>query len=363
MKRKSLLIALIVGLSACGQQDPYKDKGSDWQDPNNPKDREQKKPEEKGALALYMPDDLLFVEGSKGEYDVKFTVPSGGSAAIEFKDLPKGVVYNATTKRLEWTPDYQAANDPNNPAIVSKTYYFTALVYDTRKPVETIEKRSRIIVNDTARPAGVKSGLEMLGLEGTPMAHIIEFEDQEYPAGPFDASVSGLPLDVVVDWPNKTQPRFLLRWTPGYDKIINRPQDTYTGHVTIYNPRGKRLEFNVVWTVSNRVIAPIIAGPTSVSQPVDVDFVAMAEDLNNEYIPQWTAIHPGYGILTVNTQTVVGAGRPKSAGIVSWKNIPPAKLGIAATVQLRACVQTSVCTTYSVQVLPTAARVTAKGKK
>lgn len=361
MKRLVWFTVLVLSLAAC-EQDPYKGKG-DLQDPSNPKDKPivDEKPE--GALGLYVPDQMLFVEGSTGEYLIKASVPSGGTLMVEVKDLPPGMVFDAANLKLVWTPDYQAANDPNNPNTNSKQYKIETKVYDKRKPLEAETKESLIIVNDTPRPAGVKSALEMLGIEGSPIAHIIEFEDQEYPIGPFDASVAGLPIDAVVDFPNRTQPRFVLRWTPTFDKVINKNEDIYTGRVIIYNPRGKRLEFNVVWTVANRLAPPLVAGPVDVSQPVDVDFVVIAEDQNSEYTPQWTASHPGYGNLTVQTQAIIGgSGRPKSMGLVSWKNIPKDKLGLLATLNLRACVQTSTCTSHQVRVIPTT-MVLAKEKK
>lgn len=352
MKRWSILTALFLVLAAC-QQDPYKGKG-DLQDPSKPKNKPTQEGEEKGALGLVVPDLMLFVEGSLGEYDIKASVPVGAVMKIEFTGLPKGMSFDATRSKLVWAPDYQAANDPNKPEVVSRQYRIKTKVYDANKPSVNISRESMIVVNDMQRPAGVKSALEMLGIEGSPFAHIIDFEDQEYPAGPFDATVSGLPLDAVLDWPNKTQPRFILRWTPGFDKVINKTDDTYTGHVIIYNPRGKRLEFNVQWTVANRIVPPIVAGPTDITQPVDVDFVVMAEDQNNEYIPQWSGTHPGYGNLTVSTQTVIGgSGRPKSMGIVSWKGIPADKLGKLVTLNLRACVQTTFCSNHQVRVLPT----------
>lgn len=357
MKKWLGLVCIVIVLGGCNSptdsSNPYDGKG-DLQDPEKPKDKPIVDEKPKGALGLAVDDTLLFVEGATGEYDVKATVPEGGTLIIEVKDLPPGMVYDAANMKLVWTPNYQAANDPNNPNTNSRQYLIETKAYDQRNPLVALTKQSIVIVNDTPRPAGVKSALEILGIEGSPLAHIIEFEDQEYPAGPFDVSVAGLPIDAVVDFPNKTLPRFILRWTPTFDKVINKTEDVYTGRVIIYNPRGKRLEFNVVWTIANRFAPPLVAGPVDITQPIDVDFVVMAEDQNSEFTPQWTASHPGYGNLTVQTQAVVGgSGRPKSMGIVSWKNIPKDKLGLVATLNLRACIQTSTCTSHQVRVLPT----------
>ncbi len=362
MKRIALLATLFLALGAC-QQDPYKGKG-ELQDPNNPKDKPTKEEKPKGALGLVVPKTMLFIEGSAGEYEVKATAPHGGSPVVDVQGLPQGMFFDAAAGKLKWTPTYQAANDPNNPNIISKQYVIEVRVWDSRSPITVLSEQALVVVNDTPRPAGVKSALDMLGIEGSPFAHVIEFEDQEYPAGPFDATVAGLPLDAVIDFPNRTMPRFVLRWTPTFDKVINRTEDVYNGRVTIYNPRGKRLDFNVVWTVANRIAPPLVAGPVDITQPVDVDFVVMAEDQNNEYTPQWTGTHPGYGNLSVTTRAVIGgSGKPKSMGLISWKNIPADKLGQTVTLNLRACVHTSNCSSHQVRVNPTLASVMSKSKE
>lgn len=360
MKKVALILTVLVAIAGCdsnpvtGKQNPYDGKG-ELQDPGKPKDTPTKDEKPVGALSLYVDQQMLFVEGGAGEYGVKATVPVGGNLVVEVNGLPPGMVYDATTMKLKWTPDYQAANDPNNPNTNSRQYPIEVRAYDSKNPIEQKVQAALVVVNDTPRPAGLKSVPDKLGIEGSPMAHIIDFEDLEYPTGPFSVSVSGLPIDAVVDFPNNTMPRFILRWTPTFDKVINKMEEIYTGNVIIYNPRGKRLDFNVVWTIANRIAPPQVGGPTDVSESGTIHFMVMAEDQNGEYIPQWSGIHPGFGTLNVSTTPVTGGlGRPKSMGSVAWSGIPADKLNKTHILNLRACVQGSNCASHQVRVIPTA---------
>lgn len=353
-------LTLTVWLTGC-KQDPYSGKKAVGVRPPQEKPKEGPAP---GAFALEAQDIMVFNEGQLNEYYVKGAVPQPGTAVVEFKNLPPGANYNPTTQKLTWAPDYQAANDPNNPLQVSRNYLVDIRLYNNQDPSIAISRQVYMTVNDTPRPAGVKSPLEMNGTEGRPLLHRIDFEDQEYPSGPFEITVAGLPNDIQIDWPNRSVPSFNLKWMPGYDKLIGQLNADFNGHIVLYNPRGKRLEFNIKWTIYNQFSAPIVAGPTDITQPVDVDFVVMAEDLNGEFTPQWTSTHPGYGNLTVVTQAVSGGGRPRSAGLVSWKSIPADKLGTTATLQLKACLpSTTLCSIHTVRVLPTTAVQVSRGKK
>ncbi len=348
MKRLLWLIP-VVALMAC-QQDPYNGKEVAG---DIPPTKEKPKPNP-GTFALQIQDTMQFNEGTKGEYIVRGSVPSPGKVILDFKNLPPGVAYDKVKERLTWTPDYKAANDPNDPAILMKNYVIDVSLYSS-EDLSTAGKTKQVFLTviDTPMPAGVKSPLDVNGREGQPLIHQINFEDQEYPTGPFEIAMSGLPLDVVLDWPDKRVPSFKLRWTPAYDKILNKTSEDFTGHVQIYNPRGKRLDFNVRWAIANQTIAPQTSGPNSVAQPGDVDFIVIAEDLNGESAPVWDVpTKPPYGLLSVTTSPITGPGHPKSTGIVSWKAIPKDKLGIVFTLEMTACVQSSVCSIHKVTVLP-----------
>ncbi len=347
--KRILWLVPVVALMAC-QQDPYN--GKDVSGDVPPK-KEKPKPNP-GAYSLQIQDTMQFNEGSKSEYIVKGSVPTPGNVIIEFKNLPTGVAYDKVKERLTWTPDYKAANDPSDPAILVRNYVIDVALYSS-EDLSTAGKTKQVFLTviDTPMPAGVKSPLDVNGREGQPLIHLINFEDQEYPAGPFEIAMSGLPLDAVLDWPDKRVPSFKLRWTPAYDKIINKTSEDFTGHIQIYNPRGKRLDFNVRWAITNHTIPPQTAGPNSVAQPGDVDFIVIAEDLNGEAAPVWDVpAKPPYGIMTITTTPITGPGHPKSTGIISWKLIPADKLGIVQVVNLTACVQSWVCTTHKVTVLP-----------
>ena len=357
--KRILWLVPVVALLSCGQ-DPYGGKKVSGAPP------QQIVPEKpnSGAFGLQIQDIMQFSEGAKGEHIVKATVPNPGKAVLQFRNLPAGVHYDSVKERLIWTPDYKAANDPSDPAILMRNYIVDVALFSSVDMSNAGKvKQVFLTVVDTPMPAGVKSPLEASGREGQRLIHQIDFEDQEYPAGPFEIALSGLPLDVSLDWPDRRVPSFKLLWTPAYDKILNKKTEDFSGHIQIFNPRGKRLDFNVRWAISNQTVAPQTSGPTNVAQPGDVDFIVMAEDLNGEAAPTWDVpVRPPYGFLSISTMPITGPGHPKSTGIVSWKAIPKDKLGIVQVIQMQACVQTFSCTTHRVTVLPMAS-VLSEGAK
>ena len=69
-------------------------------------------------------NEVDFQEGVQGTFKVVGYVPSG-QPQLTFQGLPTGAVYDPTAGTVTWTPDYNAANDPNDPTVVVKTYTVT----------------------------------------------------------------------------------------------------------------------------------------------------------------------------------------------------------------------------------------------
>jgi hypothetical protein len=348
-----VLVAVVLGLVAC-KNDPYG--GKKPSDGAPPKKTEKPEPLP-GADALVIQDVMLFLEGKKGEFSIHNAVKGNGKPVLQFNGLPNGAVYDAVNQKLIWTPDYASANDPRDPAILNKNYLVDVSLVSS-DDLATVRLSRKVILNvtDVAKPAAVKSPLDMTGDEGVQLTHIIKFEDQEYPNGPFEIALSGLPLGAELLWPDRKVPSFTLRWLPGFTEVKNVNSANFTGDITLYNLRGKSLQFSVNWKINDRKQLPRTSGPTSVIQGAgDLDFMVMAEDLNGEEVPEWKVRSgPPYGIFSVSPQASPGPGLPRIIGLVTWKAIPKDKLGTIQEVTLEACVDFSYCTQYKVKLLPVA---------
>jgi len=357
MKILVVLAFALSALTAC--QDVFKQNPYGGQPPSDgapPKVDDKPKEPQPGADSLQIPAKMTFNEGSPGEYIVKVSVKGKGNAVLTFSGLPGGVQYDQAAQRLKWTPDYKAANDPSNPNVISKEYDVEVILTSDENPgIIRLKENVVLRVDDTPMPANLLSPLDARGREGQILVHEIKWQDQEFPTGPFEAAIAGLPQDVFVEWPDKKVPAFKLKWNPQYDKIVNKTFEDFVGHVQIFNPRGKRLDFNVRWSINNQYVAPTVGGPTSIIQRGDIDFVVMSEDINNEQAPTWSfKVALPYGLSSITNTPVPGAPRPQTTGIISWKAIPPDKLGIPVNVELQACVQWSYCKTHKVTVIPQA---------
>lgn len=344
-----IFLTAMVGLIAC-QKDPYGGKTPTDGAPEKPIQKPEPLP---GANGLQIQSTMNFLEGQKGEFIVKGLVKTG-SPVVVFTNLPAGAAYDKNAEKLIWTPDYAAANDPRDPAILMQIYTVKAALFSSDDmSTELLTADVDLIVKDSPKPASLKSPLEMTGTEGSMLTHKIDFEDQEYPQGPFEIALSGLPAEAQLIWPDRKVPSFTLQWTPSYTKVLNSTSANFTADITLYNPRGKRLQFSIRWTIDDNHLAPVTAGPNSVAQPGDMDFIVMAEDPNGEMAPDWQPkLKPPYGFFTVTTQAINGPGLPKSTGIVSWKGVPKDKLGTPQNAELNACVNGFVCTTHKVTLLP-----------
>ncbi len=185
-----ILLFVLVGC----QQNPYEGRAGVQAPP--PKRPEQKKLEPKGAFALEVPSLMAFTEGVRTEVEIKGAVPAGGEARFVMNGLPPGMVFDANTRKLTWTPDFQAANDPNDPTVATRLYTIEVRLSSSVDPIQSLTKTAILQVKDVPQPINIKSPLSVVGTEGQMLIQPIEFEDLEYPNGPFDAYLEGFPSAV-----------------------------------------------------------------------------------------------------------------------------------------------------------------------
>ncbi len=66
-----------------------------------------------------------------------------------------------------------------------------------------------------------------------------------------------------------------------------RTQEIFAGKVQLFNPRGRRVQFETQWQIANLTAPPRVMGPQVVEQGPTLEFMVMGEDINNEEVPQW----------------------------------------------------------------------------
>jgi hypothetical protein len=345
------LAAAVLAFTAC-QNDPY---GGKTPVDGAPPPKTEKPKELPGVQYLVHDGYMKFTEGRKGEYLIQSSVKGTGTPVIELRNGPSDVTYDPASKKLIWTPDYAAANDPQDPNILVRTYTIDVVMSSSDDLSSELDRHQVVLeVVDMPIPASIISNLTMKGQEGQLVSHLIEFKDEEYPKGPFEIAMSGFPSGTNLIWPDRGIPKFTLEWTPSLTDVKGDKEVTFSGHIVLYSPRGRRLQFSVLWQIMPVATAPVTGGPTSVIQGMgDIDFIVWAEDPNGEKAPKWTVKKaPPYGSFAVTDQAVTAPGLPRTMGIAAWKLIPPDKLGIPVTVELEACVSWSLCTVYKAQLLP-----------
>jgi hypothetical protein len=333
------LIAVI--LLGC-QQNPYAGKpdvappGSG--DPNLPPKQPVTKPTDP---QLIVPRIMEFREMQNSKFSVRAGVPTG-VPQVFFRNLPPGMPQptDPAAPVLDWTPGSQDANDPHDSSIKAKFYEIEVQVVSSEDATVSRTERAMIVVKDNPQPVNIIYSPTLAVTEGYPVAHKIEFQDVDFPTGIHDVSLTGFQPGVVVDWPDRTVPRFTLRWPTNYLTVQSASAKNFSGHLELLTPSGLRIPFDVTWTVNNATVKPIIVGQDHVAQSGDISFILMAEDVNGENEPQWSVIgKPAMGVVTVNHQSVPKSsdGLPRSAGFITWQRIPATEIGKTFQFQVKAC--------------------------
>jgi hypothetical protein len=100
------------------------------------------------SISLVVPDVLTVHEGETVTIPIHAFVPAPAVAQFQFVGMPTGMVHNPAKSQLEWTPDAHAANDPNDPAVTTKTYAIYVTLRSSLDPVRTITKTVVVTVVD-----------------------------------------------------------------------------------------------------------------------------------------------------------------------------------------------------------------------
>ncbi len=353
MKTRSFLAGAVIAtaLSGC-QVDPFPAEGTIRQD--KPVERPVAKP-----WGIDVPERLEFEEGRLGEYRVMAHVPAPATPILAMADLPAGVSFDSETGVISWEPDFAAGNDPRDPTADSRSYVARVLLSSSEEPQSVIEKIVTLVVSNTPRDVELQwdvSDFEMT--EGEAFRANVEILSEDYPQGPFQFFMTGLPSGVQVDGDSRSASRFKVGFTPGLNMVGRN--DSFLGgrfyknwqaQAVVVDPSGRQTVTPIHWKVIDARQNPVISAPSSVQQLDDIRLQIVSQDPNLETAPLVNVVRPAFGTLDVDHDD---EGFTTLTSI-RWHGIPEDQIGTTHSLQIRACVygsswQKNRCETRSIEV-------------
>ena len=320
-------------------------------DPNTP-EPPAPPPQPPPVLSLAVDDVMDFVEGQDGQYPVRAQVSAPGKAMLEFVGLPKGMNFDSGTGFLKWTPNMEDANDPKNPMVVEKNSVITVRLYSDKDPKSILQKHVLIVVRDFPRKFQFmgQPAEELSFAEGQTWTQTIRFLDEDFPTGPFQVMLLGLPTQVKLQ-ANAGQPEFTLQFAPEYG-FAPPAGLVFKGEIQVIDPRGRVLRLPQTWNVKDVRLSPILAGPAeAASQGSSVRFFLFAEDPNGDELPAVDFVtRPGFGKAVLTPTRIAQAGNPRLMVQVDWSEIPKEKFGTMETLTFKACTSAAGCTNLALPV-------------
>lgn len=353
--RRKLILAsaalLSLTLAGC-QVDPFPKDGSITQ--QKPVERPVAKP-----WGIEVPERLDFAEGEASEYTVRAHVPAPATPILAVVDLPPGATFDSATGKLAWEPDYSAGNDPRDTTAESRSYQSRVLLSSSAEPQSVVEKSITLVVRNTARAVDLEwsaSKFEMT--EGRTFSSSVDIKSEDYPAGPFQFFITGLPSGVEVARDSRNPARFKVDYAPGLDLVTRN--DNYSGGVfsktwkaeaVVVDPSGRKTVTTLDWKILDSRLEPEISAPSSVQQFDDIRIQVLSIDPNLEDAPIVNVVKPKFGVLDMENEQEGFTTRTA----IRWHGIPEDKIGTTSQLDIRACVygsswQKNKCFTKSVLV-------------
>lgn len=367
--RRLLIIGSLFAIAVMGcKSNPYPAEGEYFQTPII----------ERPVLPPYsldVPTTVDFTENFKGSFEIKALVPAPFVPEVTVENLPRGAVHDKVNSKVEWTPDFTQGNNPNDPTMNTMVYKIRVTLRGSGDSVTAISREVALIVRDAPRPLTLKSfSPNMSGKEGEELKHEVVVEDTDYPQGPFQISLDGLPSDVIIERGADTS-RVTLKYTPGFRVVTSSGTASWftdykhiNWSVTVTNPRGATLKVPVSWSIADarqpvRIVAPTLIDrgfgddpnvqwgqvgpvgnkitiPTGISKDMTVSFMVHAEDPNGETIPVISSLDPEAGeieIVPVAEFKGDAVSNPSKTVQVVWSKIPTSFKGKISEVAVQSC--------------------------
>ena len=291
---------------------------------------------------------MQFIEGEEAIYKIEGVVASG-NGRLEITGLPAGAMFDEEEGEIRWTPDFLAANDPEDVTVISKEYKLTLNLYDNES-ITYISRPASIIVFDVSRDMLIWTASDSILREGRNHTQNIRVADEDFPGELIELYSPDLPQDVEL---SRTGPTgFRLRFRPGYgfaSRTGSNAQNFYRDinfRLQAVGPRGHVTHKVVRWRVHDtRQRALILASSRMTAHTPELRFFVTVQDPNQERFPDLRLVrNPAEGRVRVNRTATNGV---EAIYEIHWSNIPANRLGTTQNFQLRACRDRRIAATCS----------------
>lgn len=338
-----IILLVLMGLSflSC-ESDPYPT------DDNLTKNRRPTNSERRVANSLHVSSKYSLKETKKFELKIKFTVPEGEKEVIEVEGLPSGAVFDKTTYTISWTPSMFAANDPTDPRINQQDYEVKVRLFTLGEdPRKGITQNVSLEVHDVPQVFDIIAKDKITVVEGSLLEYKFEIQNLDYPQGPFDITLEGMPANSTLT--KIDEKNFKVSFSPDFHHVKNNSNLSYCsswrgcaidykGKIIIANPANHRTEKEVKIEVKDKRQEVTLVTPLDMEQGLDISFQVTAFDPNGEVAPhlEFDGKRPGDGAFT--TSLVKNREHFSSVLSINWKDVPPSYDGRSFVFPFKACV-------------------------
>lgn len=282
-------------------------------------------PTPKPQFGLDVPDLMNFEEGSESSYFARGIVPAPGVANLKFENLPTGMVYKVAEQSLVWNPSYTAADDPADPSATARLYKIRAILTSSIDITFQAERDVLVIVKD--KPQQFKFDTQVFdvsGDEGVEKILDIRWTDQDFPTQPHKVNFGGLPSGAEIY--DLTPKGVKVKFKPTSDFVVRSREKISSYNVTVINPRGRQIDANGTWTVSNVYLPPRLFSPERVKHKGNLTVMVIAEDANGEASPNlaFLTVIPGgtKDFLVTDVPASASNPRARAIGYLTWSGVP-----------------------------------------
>ena len=351
-KKIIALLITLVAISACKQNPLPKDGLILVQEPTKP----QPIPP---PYVLDNPKSFEFKEGVYTEFTLKATVPSPGKAMVNVEQLPEGATFNTETLTFGWTPPYTAANQSEDPNVLTRTYPVRFVLRSTDDELTSISRETVLVVKDVPRDYKVSFSQENPEVdERKTLTETFAVGSLDFPKGPFKVTIVNMPAGVTLEADKRDPAKFHVSFTPDvtFVNILTDQQKWKDGKYAYYRtvpieivaiaPNGISVRDTWRWTVWDTRADAKYSGPKEIQQVPDVNFVIATEDINGETHPSISLDpRPPFGEVKIHNEynDVKGDGvsYPVTLSSFKWNKIPDDKIGTEYDLGIKVCVKSS----------------------
>lgn len=340
MKKGLLLLALFLVAGLGCKENPFD--GNPKLSENNP--RQKPEPGQTGLFSLDIQATMEFTEGAKGEYAIQAWVPAPGEAIMEFEgaDSLVGFNYDESTSRISWTPDFEVVNGAG---VDFKIFTITARLLSSANNSAAVTRPVNIIVHNSSRAFTTTQTANLTFKEGKEAKESFIITNQDYPQGPFNVMVEGVP-GVQVTWQGAN--KFIVSFTTDYNFVTstnNNGGNYYNpyyrnvlGKIFVRDPYGRMITTPVNFKIENETLDPIFLAATSIKGTQSISLSVLFADVNKEAQPSVEVVSkPTGGTFSPITNT--NSSEPYTTiGNIEWSEIPASSMGTPQSFTFRSCV-------------------------